>query len=143
MYCRMMEVSRAVDRARKSNLAPALLSQVEDHLYRGQCNCPYWHGAFGGIYLPHLRNATYREFIAADNLLERMSGRTGNYVQAETEDFDKDLYPEVRLSNDHMIAYAAPFRGGMLYELDMRATQHNLLATMQRRPESYHKKILH
>ena len=39
-------------------------------LYRGQCNCPYWHGAFGGIYLPHLRNAIYNQLIACDNLLD-------------------------------------------------------------------------
>lgn len=142
MYCRMLEVSRALDRARKSDGDPGLLPQIEDHLYRGQCNCPYWHGAFGGIYLPHLRNATYREFIAADNLLERINGRVGSYIHSVSEDFDKDLYPEVRMSNEQLIAYVAPFRGGMLYELDMREAQHNLLATMQRRPESYHKKIL-
>ena len=43
-------------------------------LYRGQCNCGYWHGAFGGIYLPHLRNAVYQHLIAADNLLDRAVG---------------------------------------------------------------------
>ena len=26
-------------------------------LYKGQCNDPYWHGVFGGLYLPHLREA--------------------------------------------------------------------------------------
>jgi 4-alpha-glucanotransferase len=40
-----------------------------------------------------------------------------------------------------LIAYAAPARGGMLYELDVRAIQHNLLATIQRRPEVYHRKV--
>ena len=28
---------------------------------------PYWHGAFGGLYLPHLRNAIYRHLISAQN----------------------------------------------------------------------------
>ena len=46
-------------------------------LYRGQCNCPYWHGAFGGIYLPHLRNAIYNQLIACDNLLDQATGKTG------------------------------------------------------------------
>ncbi len=142
MYCRMLEVSRSLEKARKANNDASLLPQIEDHLYRGQCNCPYWHGAFGGIYLPHLRNATYREFIAADNLLESVNGRTGNYVYVQTEDFDKDLYPEVRIANEHHVAYVSPYRGGTLYELDVRSMQHNLLATMQRRPEAYHKKIL-
>jgi alpha-amylase len=141
MYCRMLEVSRRLEFARRGSADPALLPQAEDHLYRGQCNCPYWHGAFGGIYLPHLRNATYRELIAADNLLEQATGREGDWVDVSTEDFNKDLFPEVRLANNHLIAYAAPAQGGMLYELDVRAMQHNLLATIQRRPENYHRKV--
>ena len=142
MYCRMLEVSRRLDSLRESDPDAALLPQAEDHLYRGQCNCPYWHGAFGGIYLPHLRNATYRELIAADTLIELSNGRDESWVEVSSEDFDKDLLPEVRMANDQLVAYIAPARGGMLYELDMRAMQHNILATMQRRPEVYHKKIL-
>jgi alpha-amylase len=141
MYCRMLEVSRKLEFARRSDADRSLLSKAEDHLYRGQCNCPYWHGAFGGIYLPHLRNANYRELICADNLIERAEGRLENWVNVTTEDFDKDLFPEIRLANDRMIAYLAPARGGMLYEWDIREVGHNLLATMQRRPEEYHAKV--
>ncbi len=141
MYCRMLEVSRRLEFARRGNGDKSLLPQAEDHLYRGQCNCPYWHGAFGGIYLPHLRNATYRELIAADNLIERSNGRHGEWVDVTTEDFNKDLFPEIRLSNDQLIGYIAPAKGGMLYELDVRGIEHNLLATMQRRPEQYHAKV--
>ena len=142
MYCRMLEVSRRLEIARNEIADPALLPQAEDHLYRGQCNCPYWHGAFGGIYLPHLRNATYRELIVADTLIENASGRDKEWVEATSEDYDKDLKPEIRLANDQLIAYIAPARGGMMYELDVRAIQHNLLATMQRQPEVYHRKVM-
>jgi 4-alpha-glucanotransferase len=141
MYCRMMEVSQRLDHSRRTNGDPALLPQAEDHLYRGQCNCPYWHGAFGGIYLPHLRNATYRELIAADTLIEQANGRDGAWVEIASDDYNKDLLPEVRIANDQLAAYIAPARGGMIYELDIRAIQHNLLATMQRRPETYHRKV--
>ena len=138
MYCRMLEVSRRLEFARRSNADRSLLAKAEDHLYRGQCNCPYWHGAFGGIYLPHLRNANYRELVAADTLIERATGRVGEWVDVTTEDYDKDLFPEIRLANDRMVAYFAPARGGMLYEWDIREAEHNLLATIQRRPEEYH-----
>ena len=141
MYCRMLEVSRRLEFARRSSNDKELIKTAEEHLYRAQCNCPYWHGAFGGIYLPHLRNATYKELIAADNAIDRMSGLTGEWVEVSTDDFDKDLFPEVRLSNDQLIAYFAPARGGMLYELDVRGIEHNLLATIQRRPEPYHAKV--
>jgi 4-alpha-glucanotransferase len=142
MYCRMLEVSRRLEFARRSSNDKDLIKTAEEHLYRAQCNCPYWHGAFGGIYLPHLRNATYKELIAADNAIDRMSGLTGEWVEVSTDDFDKDLFPEVRLSNDQLIAYFAPARGGMFYELDVRGIEHNLLATIQRRPEPYHAKVL-
>jgi alpha-amylase len=142
MYCRMLEVSRRLMEAQQTAADPALLPQAEDHLYRGQCNCPYWHGAFGGIYLPHLRNATYRELIAADSLIEQALGRDSQWIDATTEDYNHDLKPEVRLSNDQLVAYIAPARGGMIYELDVRAIQHNLLATMQRQPEVYHRKVM-
>ena len=53
---------------------PDYLEAARQELYRGQCNCPYWHGAFGGLYLPHLRNAIYRRLIAAHNALDDAEG---------------------------------------------------------------------
>jgi alpha-amylase len=111
-------------------------------LYRGQCNCAYWHGAFGGIYLPHLRNAIYNHLIAADNLLDQAAGRHGPRVEIETADFDFDARQEVRLVSDQLIALLSPLRGGQLYELDVRSICHNLLATLTRRPEAYHRKVI-
>ena len=142
MYARMMQISKRLDAARRSCGDGELLGEVEDHLYRGQCNCPYWHGAFGGIYLPHLRNAIFSELIAADNKLDYLEHGRGNWVEAVSEDFNFDLRPEVRLANEQMIAYVAPAQGGMMYELDVRSIRHNLLATLQRRPEAYHRKVL-
>lgn len=144
MYCRMLEVSQRLQAARESGEAGDLLSAAEDHLYRGQCNCPYWHGAFGGIYLPHLRQATYHELITADNLLEQAVGRTEQaWVEASTQDYDLDGHSEVRLASESLIAYVSPNQGGMLYELDLRRPAMNLLASIARRPESYHHKITH
>ncbi len=142
MYARMMLVSRRLEVARQLGEDTQALNQIEDQLYRGQCNCPYWHGAFGGIYLPHLRNAIYRELIQADTALDRLQHGDGVWVEATTDDYDFDLRPEVRLANDRVIAFVAPAVGGMLYELDLRDVSHNLLATIQRRPESYHRKVL-
>src|SRR5262249_14984933 len=106
-----------------------------------QCNCSYWHGAFGGLYLPHLRNAVYHHLIAADNLLEKISGRSGPWVQIDATDFNLDARKELRIANDRMAAYFSPSRGGHLYELDIRSIRHNLLATLNRRPEMYHQKV--
>ncbi|MFO8182896.1 MAG: alpha-amylase/4-alpha-glucanotransferase domain-containing protein [Candidatus Aegiribacteria sp.] len=37
------------------------------HLWRSQCNCAFWHGVFGGIYLPHLREAVWKELNKAEH----------------------------------------------------------------------------
>lgn len=142
MYARMMDLSNRLSEARNSHFSEAAIEQACDDLYRGQCNCPYWHGAFGGIYLPHLRNAIYQHLIAADTKLEMERCGDEAWVEATTADYDYDGMLEVRLANDKAICWLAPGHGGRMYELDVRSISHNLLATMQRRPEAYHRKVL-
>ncbi|MBL8849261.1 MAG: DUF1926 domain-containing protein, partial [Planctomycetaceae bacterium] len=145
MYCRMREISARLDALAATPTArdqADLFAAARNDLYRGQCNCPYWHGAFGGLYLPHLRNAIYRHLIAADTTLEQIEGRTGRWVSVGIDDYNLDARKELRLASNALVAYLAPARGGHLYELDIRSTQHNLLATLNRRPEPYHEKVL-
>jgi alpha-amylase len=152
MYARMMMASRRLAELDQENPTGATaglpssaldaLHYARQSLYRGQCNCPYWHGAFGGIYLPHLRNAIYNQLIACDNLIDQATGRGGGYVEATVDDYNFDARQEIRLANDKLIALIAPAAGGMMYEFDVRTICHNLLATLARRPESYHRKIL-
>lgn len=142
MYARMMMVSRRLAELQATGDTSETLLQARDELYRGQCNCSYWHGAFGGIYLPHLRNAVYQHLIRADGLLEQAGGRSGEWIEAVADDFDFDGRREVCLANDRLVTLLSPSRGGQLYELDVRAIEHNLLATLARRPEAYHDKVL-
>jgi 4-alpha-glucanotransferase len=143
MYARMLGVSRRLEATRQNPEAdPDYLEIARQELYRGQCNCPYWHGAFGGLYLPHLRNAVYRALITADGALDDAEGRTGARALIEVGDFNLDARQEVRLENDRLIAWVRPARGGHIYELDVRESATNLLATLDRRPEAYHEDIL-
>ncbi|MFN0017501.1 MAG: alpha-amylase/4-alpha-glucanotransferase domain-containing protein [Pirellulaceae bacterium] len=142
MYSRMMMASRRIEQAREQGVEGDAFRFARQSLYRGQCNCPYWHGAFGGIYLPHLRNAIYNQLIASENLLDRAIGKTGGFVEATVDDYNFDLRQEVRLAGDKLICLLAPSSGGQMYELDVRTICHNLLATLTRRPEAYHKKVL-
>jgi alpha-amylase len=144
MYCRMLEISKRVESLRLSpqaREAPQLLADARAELYRGQCNCAYWHGAFGGLYLPHLRNAVYRHLINAENAILSAEGRSGDWVEIEFGDYDLDNEEEIKLSSDRLAVYLKPSRGGTMYELDLRTIGHNLLATLDRRPEPYHQKI--
>jgi hypothetical protein len=142
MYARMMMVSRRLEDAEKYAEADERLDSARQALYRGQCNCSYWHGAFGGIYLPHLRNAVYRQLITADNLLDKFEGKGSDWIDATVDDYNFDTRPEIRLANDKLICWLAPAAGGQIYELDARRICHNLLATLSRRPEAYHRKVL-
>ena len=142
MYTRMLMVSSRVAAASEARHDPELVDAARTEMYRAQCNCPYWHGAFGGIYLPHLRNAVYQHLIAADNLLDRAARRYEPWVEAVAGDFNLDARQEVFLANDRLVALLRPHAGGVMYELDVRSICHNLLATLARRPEAYHRKVL-
>ena len=142
MYARMLTVSNrlaALETAGSSN--SEALEAARAHLYQGQCNCPYWHGAFGGLYLPHLRNAIYHHLILADQELDRAEARKTSWADGKVGDFNLDARQEVRLDNEQLVAFVAPAQGGQLYELDCRRTAINLLATLNRRPETYHETI--
>ena len=152
MYCRALAVSRRLEALQNRFQQEArtlseeeycwkvqLLESARLELYRGQCNCPYWHGAFGGVYLPHLRNGIFRHLIEADRLLDRVAP---NPEAGAFGDFNLDGEPEFRLESDELSAFFSPAAGGMMYELDVRKTGLNLLATLARRPEPYHRKIV-
>ena len=66
-----------------------------DHLYRGQSNDCYWHGLFGGIYISHMRLATYEHLIAAEDLADTAAG--GAATRPSCCDLDLDGHDEVRL----------------------------------------------
>jgi hypothetical protein len=157
MYARMLGISERLEKLTNADTEREYadqLSKARTALYRGQCNCSYWHGAFGGLYLPHLRHAVYAQLIAADTILEKVeramkassngaiaTSSPDRWVEVETGDFNLDARPEVRIAGDRLAAYFTPAVGGHLYELDIRAIRHNLLATLNRRPEIYHEAI--
>jgi 4-alpha-glucanotransferase len=139
MYGKMMEVSAKVERAAATSKASAI-EQARRALYRGQCNCAYWHGVFGGLYLPHLRAAVYGNLVEAELLAESAEARRDAPL-VETSDFDLDGRAEARLANSSLAAYVKPARGGHAWEIDLRPQRFNLLATLGRRHEAYHRNV--
>jgi alpha-amylase len=106
-------------------------------LYRSQCNCSYWHGFFGGHYLPHLRDATTSHLIAAENIADALAKTQG----ADPEpmiDIDCDGREEVVLKNPHYICWVKPAQRGAILSLDLRKLNMNLTNVISRRPEAYH-----
>jgi hypothetical protein len=109
-----------------------------DHLYAGQSNDCYWHGLFGGIYISHMRLATFEHLIAAEDLAETA---LGTLVAAESRDLDMDGVDEVRLADGGQVVTVDLDEGGGIGSWDIRAVRHALTAVMRRRPEAYHETL--
>jgi alpha-amylase len=104
-------------------------------LLRAQCNCPYWHGLFGGIYFPHLRHGASACLLEADALL---AADCGGATRVEAQDLDGDLEPEVILRTRRAQAFLRPADGGTLAELDCLPARFNVTNVVSRWKESYH-----
>lgn len=114
-------------------------AQIE--LWKGQCNCAYWHGVFGGLYLPHLRDALYSHLIHAEKIIDSSLIRKKKFVNYEITDYNNDSFNEIILKQDKINLYFSPSKGGSLYELNLKEKNLNLINTLGRKFEAYHQKI--
>jgi alpha-amylase len=105
--------------------------EAQTHLWRAQCNCPYWHGIFGGIYLPHLRSALYRELIAAEAYVAPGS------PNVERGDLDLDGWEDALLDTAAWATWVSA-QGGRMWAFDDRDGLWNYGDTLARRTEYYH-----
>jgi alpha-amylase len=134
LHKRMLRVSDKVATLRGG---PARAS-AQDNLMRGQSNDVYWHGLFGGIYLPHLRLATLAHLIAAEDAADRALGSSH---AAEVVDLDLDGRDEVRLADDGQVVAIDLDEGAGIGDWDIRAARHDLGSVLRRRPEAYHEAL--
>lgn len=109
---------------------------AQEHIWRAQCNCAYWHGVFGGLYLGHLRRAIHENLIEAHKiLLEDNTGKTTGYTQT---DIDKDGHDEIIIYNSSMSIGLSPAMGGGIFDISFFPKTYNLTDTLTRRKEAYH-----
>jgi len=100
---------------------------------RAQCNDAYWHGVFGGLYLPHLRAAIWRNLALAEGELRRGEG-----LAVERLDLDGDGAEELWIHSGVFSALVSPHRGGVVEEYTMFERGINYADVLTRRRESYH-----
>ncbi len=108
--------------------------ELKDCIAKAQCNDVFWHGIFGGIYLPNLRDNFWRYTIRATDLADKL----GKIEFPLIKDLDHDGYPEVLLSSDELIVGLSPRWGGSLSEFSLKDRCFNYQATLSRRIEGYH-----
>jgi len=146
MQKKMLRVSRKVHRMADG----AEKTMALEALWAAQCNCAYWHGLFGGIYLFHIRVANYAHLIAAETMADRAewappttsdAGDAG-WARLERGDVDADTREEIVLNTDQQVLVFKPSYGGALVEWDWRERQYNLLNSMTRHREGYHQQLV-
>lgn len=121
-------------------------------LWKAQCNCPYWHGVFGGIYLTDIRASTYSYLVQAESSadsiihqprswLAKAFRSSSSWLGCQKLDFDGDGSEELLVDSDLFSVYLSPAEGGSIFEWDIRRHNYNVLSTLARRPEAYHKAL--
>jgi len=129
IHKRTLELSKAQKDVNKKSYNKAL--------YKAQANDSLWHGVFGGLYLPNLRDNVYTYIIEAENI---------RYAQKRAIEYDTnelDGYEKVKIITPHTLLRFDEGQGGQLVEFDSREKKFNYQNTLMRRHEAYHEQILH
>ncbi|HXQ30208.1 MAG TPA: alpha-amylase/4-alpha-glucanotransferase domain-containing protein [Gemmatimonadales bacterium] len=100
---------------------------------RAECNDAYWHGVFGGLYLPHLRDAIWRNLAIAEREL-----RAGEPLAVERLDLDGDGIEELWVHSSRFSALVSPARGARIEEYTVFHQEINYANVLTRRREAYH-----
>ena len=126
LHKRTLELSRAFHNGE---------GDFETPLYKAQTNDSLWHGVFGGLYLPNLRDNAYTYLIESENI------RYGKKKALVCDNNELDGYPKYKSVTSKLIARFDSASGAQLVELDIRDKCFNFQNTLTRRKEAYHAKL--
>ncbi len=128
IHKRMTEHSLHQDRLKKDAI---------ESLYKLQTNDVLWHGVFGGLYLPNLRDNAYGYLLKIEASLAKGKPDIAFF------DIDRDGYEELKVLTKGLSLLFSSKYGGQLIEFGSLEKLFNWQNTLMRRHEAYHEKILH
>ncbi len=126
LHKRMLELSNTLIKTKK----------FTENLHKLQTNDVFWHGVFGGLYLPNLRDNAYSYLTACENI------RYKEKEVIEANDTDMNGYEEIKVVKKDFIARFDTHYGGQMIEFLQRDKKINFQNVITRREEAYHKDIL-
>ena len=141
IHKKMLDVSRKIRSLAGAKAKGKTVETARDALWQAQCNCAYWHGLFGGLYLTNLRHALYECLIRADRLADSVIHGKVPWMTTRSLDFDSDGFEECVVESPLISVVLKPRVGGSIIEYDDRSRDFNLVDTLTRRDEAYHDKI--
>jgi hypothetical protein len=138
-YWKMLRLSHAVRAALARAPHDRDLAEAQVALWRGQANDAYWHGVFGGCYLPHLRRAVKSALLECER---RLAGSGAGPTPAWTrEDGNADGREEIYVRTRELAVTLNPALGGAITELGYFACDLDVADVLARRPEAYHAEV--
>ncbi len=132
MHARMLDVAARVD---SSALAAVQKSAATEAVFRSQANDAYWHGVFGGLYLPHLRHGVFQNLLEAEALLLKDSK-----PQFSRRCLTGHVQETAHFNSPQLYSVWDPAQGRCL-ELSHLPTRFCGSNVLTRREESYHDKV--
>ncbi len=108
---------------RMVSLSNSFKNKTNIDLLKAQCNCGWWHGIFGGLYLPFLRREIFSNLIKAGKNKKR-----GFYKE-------KEFYT---LKEENFQIFLEEKYGGIIREIDLLDGNLNITDLIKRRIETYH-----
>ena len=108
-----------------------------ESLYKLQTNDVFWHGVFGGLYLPNLRDNAYSYLLEIEKSLAKKK------ISYKVLDIDKDGYDELKVLTSQLSMVFSTRWGAQMIECGSLESLFNWQNTLMRREEAYHDKILH
>ena len=133
MHKRMLALSERL----AASPAAADDAELRELLYRGQANDAYWHGLFGGLYLPHLRRSVFHNLLRLEAGLDALAPSPALL----RVDLDYDGYEEVFLKNAEVQAVLRKDGLAAIIEFDSYRLAQNFGDTLRRHDEHYYAKI--
>ncbi|HMI30619.1 MAG TPA: alpha-amylase/4-alpha-glucanotransferase domain-containing protein [Candidatus Limnocylindrales bacterium] len=133
LHRRVSELSARIEGLSRSCLARDQYDEARREVHRAQCNCSYWHGVFGGFYLPHLRESVRGHMLRADALADALQGGTGGWVLEEGEE-------DLRLKS-RRVTVGVEKASGAIVEIAERRRPFDFACVIARRREAYHARV--
>ena len=138
-YWKMLRLSGAVRGALARAPHDGRLTEAQVALWRGQANDAYWHGVFGGCYLPHLRRAVKSALLECERrLIESGALPTPAWTR---DDGNGDGREEVYVRTRELTLTLNPALGGAITELGYLGRDLDVGDVLARRPEIYHAEV--
>lgn len=136
LYWKMLRLSHAAAREAARRPHDADLAAARVAVWRGQANDAYWHGVFGGCYLPHLRRALKQALLEAEARLATLTGAPA--TAWARGDLNGDGREEIVARTSDLVLTLHPEAGGTLTEIGSLARGLDVADVLTRRPEPYH-----